>query len=708
MSNERSRPSRFTRYSLLVILIAFVALSVVYSLTVPLFEGPDEIWHYAFANHLASGGELPVFDVKQPATFLRNGAHPPLYYVLVAALIVPIDRADFPANYHFNLASPKITPGASGTSPNLLIHTAREDFPFHNAALAGHLARLVSIALSTLTVVGVFGVTRRLLRDDRLALLATAFVAFIPQFVYGAALVNNDALAACAATWLLYALLRLMNDGRWRWALLSGVLLGITLLSKIGMIAILPLPALALGLYALRNTQHGSLKHRIAYCVVSGAVIYGCALLIAGWWYARNFALYGDPLMWREWQVLTGTGRVPPTPIDFVRDMLGFFGLFWADFSLRIDRVVWPIFGLITIAALVGLIRRAIRRQWPLLDWPGLLVALAWLGLLIAMAIRYSFNIYDIHGRLLYPALAPIGVMLALGLSGWPKPNWVMGIALSIIMSIAVLAPFVIIQPAYARPIVSALPDEAIKTSAYFGEVELLGYGVKSDRVKTGEPIEVVTYWRKGVADAASPSGVMALLTPDGQVVGRSEMLLGSDAYPGEVWQPGEIVTTRFRVPTQTDRPTVAAVQLKVGASSTAIDLGRVAVWVDRACHAYADRVVEVTFGGSIKLIGYRIEEGSAPRIVLCWQAIKPTPIDYTVFVHVSTGSDLISGDSQPVGGNFPTSAWQPGDVIEDVHVLPASNGLKIPQASIGLYRLETGERLPIDGTNTTEFELVK
>ena len=44
--------SRFTRYSLLVILMAFVALSLVYSLTVPLFEGPDEIWHYAFANHL--------------------------------------------------------------------------------------------------------------------------------------------------------------------------------------------------------------------------------------------------------------------------------------------------------------------------------------------------------------------------------------------------------------------------------------------------------------------------------------------------------------------------------------------------------------------------------------------------------------------------------------------------------------------------------
>ena len=74
--------TRSVRFAFYALLFAFVTLALVYSLTVPLFEGPDEIWHYAFANHLASGGDLPVFDVKQPATFLRNGAHPPLYYAL--------------------------------------------------------------------------------------------------------------------------------------------------------------------------------------------------------------------------------------------------------------------------------------------------------------------------------------------------------------------------------------------------------------------------------------------------------------------------------------------------------------------------------------------------------------------------------------------------------------------------------------------------
>jgi 4-amino-4-deoxy-L-arabinose transferase-like glycosyltransferase len=710
MSKLTTSEARVTRYSLLVIVVVFTALALVYSLAVPLFEGPDEIWHYAFADHLANGGGLPVFDAAQPATFLRNGAHPPLYYALIAALIAPIDRADFPAEYRFNLASPRITPGASGTSPNLLIHTGREDFPLRNAALAGHLARGVSIALGTLTILGVFYVARRLLRDERLALLATAFVAFIPQFVYGTALINNDVLAAASATWLLYALLRLMEDGRRRWATLSGILLGVTLLSKIGMIAVLPMPAVAVGLYAIRKLQQATVKQRMAWCVVRGAIIYSLAVLIAGWWYWRNVTLYGDPLMWREWQALTGTGRVPPTPSDFLRDMLGFFGLFWADFSLRVDRVLWPIFGAMVIAAGGGLIRRAIRRQWPALDWPGLLVALVWLGLLIATAVRYSFNIYDIHGRLLYPALATIGVMLALGLSGWPKPRWVLGITLAIMLSIAVLAPFVLIQPAYARPIVPALPEQAIRASARLGGLELIGYQVRPDRVRSGEPIEVLTYWRKAAADAPSSTGVVALLSPGGQIVGRSEMLLGTDAYPSVAWQHNEIVSTRFRVSTQTERPTVAKVQLDAGDPAASIDLGRVAVWAARACET--ERMADVTFGGSIKLIGYRIEDSPAvgvpPRIVLCWQALKPVPDDYTVFVHVPGEGGMITADAPPLNGNYPTSAWQPGDVIEDSHLLPAVSEVEMPRALVGLYRLGTGERLPIDGTGATEFELIK
>jgi hypothetical protein len=39
---------------------------------------------------------------------------------------------------------------------------------------------------------------------------------------------------------------------------------------------------------------------------------------------------------------------------------------------------------------------------------------------------------------------------------------------------------------------------------------------------------------------------------------------------------------------------------------------------------------------------------------------------------------------------------------------LSAASDLKIPRATIGLYRLDTGERLVIDGAGATEFELIQ
>ena len=715
----RTPSLRLTFYALL---IAFVSLSLIYSVTVPLFEGPDEIWHYAFANHLASGGGLPVFDVSQPDTFLRNGAHPPLYYALIAVLIAPIERGDFPADYRFNLASPKVTAGASGTSPNLLIHTAREDFPYRTTALAGHLARLVSIALGALTVVGIFAVARRVLHDDRLALIATALAAFIPQFVYGAALINNDALAAASAAWLLYALLRWMDGARWRWTVASGILLGIVLLSKIGMIAVLPIPALALLLHwrQARRAPHDSC---FTFYTLHGLLMYALALLIAGWWYARNLVLYGDPLLWREWQALTGAGRVPPTPIDFLHDMIGLFGTFWADFSLRVDRTLWPLFGVIAIVAIIGLIRRTHRRAWPALDWPGLLVALVWLALLSATAVRYSFNIYDIHGRLLYPALAAIGVVLALGLSGWPK--WIIGSVLTITIGLAVLAPFTIVQPAYARPIVRSLPDDALKTSTRFGDVELIGYRLKSDQVKTGDPVELDTYWRRTLpASASEQVALRAVVTLPllqfGALLGRAEAILGTDAYPSWAWQPNEIIATHLNLTVDTAPSAVGLLQLGVRGNTEklivtdageTVELGRVVVRAPEACNRPA--TADVSYGKVIKLVGYRIEQsttvGEPSRVVLCWELLQPTNVDYTVFVHViDAKGDQFSADAQPRGGTYPTSAWRQGEQIEDSHLLPAVIDLIIKQVGVGLYRLDTGERLPIDGADGTEFVITK
>ena len=228
----------------------------------------------------------------------------------------------------------------------------------------------------------------------------------------------------------------------------------------------------------------------------------------------------------------------------------------------------------------------------------------------------------------------------------------------------------------------------------------------------------MVTYWqrREGLSFAPDLHVLVALIQPDGGVIGHAEAVLGTNAYPTTAWQPGEWIVNKISVSPQTDVTSVANVALSVRGESAqpiasdqgeSIELGRVVVQNDHGCKI--DQAADVTFGGSIKLIGFRIVQsnvvGEPSRVIMCWQSITPTPIDYTVFVHVTDArGDAFTADAQPRGGDYPTSAWIPGEQIEDSHLLPAVIDLIIKHVAVGLYRLDTGERLPIDGTHETEF----
>jgi hypothetical protein len=279
----------------------------------------------------------------------------------------------------------------------------------------------------------------------------------------------------------------------------------------------------------------------------------------------------------------------------------------------------------------------------------------------------------------------------------------------------------VIIQPAYARPLVSALPVGVIKTSTQFGGIELLGYQVKNDRVKSGEPIEVVTYWRRSPSTAVAEEKTLHAVVNlseigTGKSLGHGEAALGNDIYPSWAWSLNEIVATHVNFIAGADSSAAGEVQLGVRGDSAAllpsaqgetIDLGRVAVQTLEACNRTWS--IDATFGDIIKLIGYRIESSNAvdstAHIVLCWELIKPTTVDYTVFVHVTDAhGNMHTSDSQPRGGTYPTSIWQTGEWSEDSHLIPQAVELPLKQITVGLYRLDSGERLLMSGTNQTEF----
>src|SRR5262245_2955377 len=68
------------RYALALIVTLFVVLGLWYSLAIPAFETPDELYHYPFARHLAEGNPLPVQSEEKRGPWNQEGSQAPLYY----------------------------------------------------------------------------------------------------------------------------------------------------------------------------------------------------------------------------------------------------------------------------------------------------------------------------------------------------------------------------------------------------------------------------------------------------------------------------------------------------------------------------------------------------------------------------------------------------------------------------------------------------
>ena len=74
------------RWFALSIAIIFSILASIYSIVTPIFESPDELWHYPFVWRLARTWELPVQDPANPQLWRQEGGQAPLYYALGALL----------------------------------------------------------------------------------------------------------------------------------------------------------------------------------------------------------------------------------------------------------------------------------------------------------------------------------------------------------------------------------------------------------------------------------------------------------------------------------------------------------------------------------------------------------------------------------------------------------------------------------------------
>lgn len=718
----------FINPRLVALLALFAALCAVYNIVTPLFEAPDERDHVDYADWLASGNGLPHLVADRAA--VGEIWQPPLYYALVAPAIAPIDRADL------ETIAPLSGDWRAGLSRVAHYHTAAEDFPWRGAALATHMARAVSTILGLITVLATYAIGRRLL--PRHALVAAALVALNPQFIFMSAAVNNDNLVIALCSLALWMLVRLITDtqpdGRprnpnWVWYAALGLVWGLAALAK--------LTGLTLGLVIGLTLLYLAWQRRSwRPLLLGGALTGGTMLLVCGWWFWRNWQLYGDPLAWREMLAVTG-GLVRPALLSWpetLRYAIFLRQSYWAAFGYGI--LAPDMFYLMTTAimvlATVGLALQAIhgtRRGGTPARFAMWILAL-WSLTVFFFLLRWMRQIDTTNqGRLLFPAIAALGVLGALGLAALDGRRLLVSRAVVVALGCwAAALPMLTIKPAYAQPQQIQASAIANPVDILFGDsIRLLGYSLPAV-TEPGRPVEVTLYW-DGIRPMTDSYIVAArILDPAGQVATGVDSLPAGGRYSTVVWEPGRPFRDVYTLPPVSADAVPGLGNLLVivyprGEPDKPLDVTRDGVLIGHEAYPGTIKISPpvavrfepqhqsaAVFDDRIWLAGYDVPEtarsGDTLPLTLYWEAIAPIGGDYTVFVHlVNEAGELVAqSDGPPRAGAYPTGIWSAGEQVVDERVLALPPDL-LPGTYailIGLYDPATGARLPVydaDGT---------
>ncbi len=628
------------RAAVSLILTLFLLTGLAYSLVVPPFETPDELFHYAFARHLAAGNGLPVQAAEKTGPWEQEGSQPPLYYSLVALVTAGIDQtglADYAVrNPRANMGDPH-RPG----NKNFMLYSA-QSAPLRGVNLALHVGRWISLILGALTIFFTYLLARYAFPHDRWSrLLATSLAATIPQFIFISASLSNDSLITftCAAALVCLAALRSRARShhlqRRHWIGL-GFILGLAALSKLQGLGLLPLTAAAILLNVRLKTAWRS--------VLEGALLVGLSVLIvAGWWYLRNVELYGDPFGTQNLLSVTGVRVDPLTFQGLFGELRGlqmsFFGIFgW--FSILLPPWTYTLFELLTVLAAVG----ALITWWQTLRYPSLIslrqqlgsvtgISALWVLISLALLAYWISVAQGSQGRLLFPAISGLAVIAVAGLRFWAGflplvARIALGVAVPLgLWACSLYALAVLLPDSYGLDgmagVVDELPSDARPIGKMYGDgVELVAARLPDREAFAGEQVPLTLYFRAHQKQTRDHELFIHLLDAAGEQIGNLTTQPGWGVRPLTLWEPGLLYEDDYLIPL--DRASPALARVYVGftdPSSTALESeGLLPVRgggpriESRVIWTYYKRLdpLPVEFDTGISLVGFALGQGDA------------------------------------------------------------------------------------------------
>ena len=290
--------SSWARVALLLLLAFTLARGMLWADFVPAFWGPDEDYHFLYADYLVTRHALPDPDK-------------PLYSVEYSATTTSIhydeygggQRTSFDGDPHASLDQIAALPD-SAREPTLagrgvgvvhppLYHVlgAAADWLTGDAPMQTRLTwvRYVTVLFGVLAVYAAWLLAAQVLRRESHQLYVAFLVAIQPMIGFLSGIANHDsaliAFFSIALALMLFALRTPPRAAQGAWL---GGAIALALLVKGSALALLPLAGMT---YAAQALTWRSRWRDVAKAALIAAAL---VLVVAGWWYVRSKIVYGS------------------------------------------------------------------------------------------------------------------------------------------------------------------------------------------------------------------------------------------------------------------------------------------------------------------------------------------------------------------------------------------------------------------------------
>ena len=236
--------------------------------------------------------------------------------------------------------------------------------------------------------------------------------------------------------------------------------------------------------------------------------------------------------------------------------------------------------------------------------------------------------------------------------------------------------------------------------------LELLGFDLPRDAYYQGDTARLTLWWKTPDTPRIDHPAMFYLLDSHNSVVWRNEapIILG---HPLTSWQPGEVNRVMYRLATPADLPE-GEYSLQAGTAHRLVPLAT--LHINSREHLFdmpsMQHTLDAQFAESISLLGYdlrapEVHLGEEIMVTLYWQSQQRIAASYKVSVQVLSDELQIMAqqDSVPAQWTRPTTAWLPGEIVIDEHILVLKPGAKPGNATliVALYDEQGGQRALVE-----------